>query len=104
MISMDQLKTGLTVFVSDKMAPAIAQPAKRFAMACAAELMIENIDKHPVVAHLGVVDDGQVDIDKLYRVMRKNAKEPIQIKIPVIGEFRFNQADIDTLFTTIMEV
>lgn len=104
MISMDKFKTGLTVFVADKIAPMIGEPAKRFGMVCVAELMIENIDKHPFVAHLGVVDNGQIDIDKLYRVMRKNATEPIPLRIPWFGGFKFNQSDIDTLYHTIMEV
>lgn len=103
MISLEQFKTGLAVFVADKMAPAIAQPVKKFAMTCAAELMIDGIDKHPVVAHLGVLDGGQVDIDKLYKVVRKNATEPLTIQIPWIGNFTFRQSDIDAIYQTIME-
>jgi len=104
MISLDQFKLGLTAYVVDNIAPAVADPLKKFGLCCAAELAIKNIEQNPIVSALGVVHDGKVDIDGLYSVARKYACEPLPVAIPLIGEFRFKQTDIDTIYKTITSI
>lgn len=51
---------------------------------------------------LGVVHGEEIDVDKAYRVIRKQAeREPAVITLPAIGEVKLNVGDVDTIYQLI---
>lgn len=111
MVTLQQVQHGLSQFVSNELTSKMTG-AQKWIFGAGAELYIGNIasifDKlkaHPMVSALGVIDEqDQIDIDKLYQVVLKQADQsPMTIDIPMVGAFTFGRADVEALYRYIKE-
>ena len=64
---------------------------------------IENLNKNPVFAGMGIVKDGKIDIDSLYHELSKHFTDPIPVKIPLLGTATFTKENLDTLYQILIE-
>ena len=63
-----------------------------------------SIMSNPFVRTFAIIDEnGNVDVDGLHRDIRERvrAKGKLEFTIPMFGTFRFTEADIDRLYSTI---
>lgn len=63
-----------------------------------------SIMSNPFVRTFAIIDEnGNVDVDGLHRDIREQvrAKGKLEFTIPMFGTFRFTEADIDRLYSTI---
>ena len=63
-----------------------------------------SIMSNPFVRTFAIVDEnGNVDVDGLHRDIKEQvrAKGKLEFTIPMFGTFRFTEADIDRLYSTI---
>lgn len=64
-----------------------------------AERVYRQIQSIPMIDTLGIIDGENVDIDRLYAILRKQAQRgPATEKIPIIGPITFSAADVDALY------
>ena len=64
-----------------------------------AEGVFQKIRGIPVMETIGIIDGENVDVDRLYAILRKQAQRgPATIKIPLLGPITFNVSDVDALF------
>ena len=58
--------------------------------------VIQNI---PMIDALDIIDGENVDVDRLYAILRKQAQRgPATEKIPFIGPITFSISDVDALY------
>lgn len=68
------------------------------------EQLKASIMSNPFVRTFAIVDEnGNVDVDGLHRDIKEQvrAKGKLEFTIPMFGTFRFTEADIDRLYSTI---
>ena len=64
-----------------------------------AENVYRKIQSIPMIDALGIIDGENVDVDRLYAILRKQAQRgPATEKIPFIGPITFSVSDIDALY------
>lgn len=64
-----------------------------------AENVYRQIQNIPMIDTLGIIDGENVDVDRLYAILRKQAQRgPATEKIPFIGPITFSVSDIDALY------
>lgn len=69
-----------------------------------AESFLDGVMQLPLVKTLGIVDDnGHVDIETVFTELSKQAsKTPATISIPMIGDIKLNNEDVDALYRHIL--
>ena len=107
MVSMDQAKIGLVRYIENDLMPHL-DGIKKIGLGLYTGLAADNAVKmamqykdHPAIAMLNVIDEqGMVDIDKLYNsiIPMFNDGHKETIHVPLIGEFRIDKNDIETLY------
>ena len=107
MVSMDQVKNGLIRYIESDIMPHL-DGIKKIALGLYTGLAADNAVKmalqytqHPAVAMLNVIDEaGNVDIDKLYNAVLPmfNDGHKETIRVPLIGEFRIDRSDVESLY------
>lgn len=107
MVSMDQVKNGLIRYIESDIMPHL-DGIKKIGVGLYTGLAADNAVKmalqyanHPAIAMLNVIDEaGNVDIDKLYKTVIPmfNDGHKEAIKVPLVGEFRIDKNDIETLY------
>lgn len=66
--------------------------------------LAETYGNHPVVAALGVYQDGNVDIDALYNaVVPYMGIDKIPVNIPKVAQIKIGKEDLDLLYKFIKE-
>jgi len=106
MISMNQLKNGISNYLASDVSAKIPDEGKRFMFDVATELMVSSLENyldHPLIGALAVIEGDNVDIDTIYRAAKKRANNPITVRVPLIGNLKFTAADIDRMYQTIMQ-
>lgn len=60
----------------------------------------------PLLEKMGIVIDGEIDLETLYKTLKETAEKQGSIKqnIPLLGEIGFDTSDIDVLYETIKAV
>ena len=97
-------------FIDNELVPAFAG-AEKILVGGAAALMIANMENivqqyaaHPMVAMLGVYNNGEVNIDALYQAFAPRiGAEKIPVKLPMVGTLKIGKAEIDKLYQYIRE-
>ena len=64
-----------------------------------AENVYRQIQSIPMIDALNLIDGENVDVDRAYALLRKQAQRgPATEKIPLIGPITFSVSDIDALY------
>lgn len=64
-----------------------------------AENVYRQIQSIPLIDALNIIDGENVDVDRAYALLRKQAQRgPATEKIPLLGPITFSIADVDALF------
>jgi hypothetical protein len=64
-----------------------------------ADNVYRQIQNIPLIDTLNIIDGENVDVDRLYAILRKQAQRgPATIKIPFLGPITFNVSDVDALY------
>lgn len=110
MVTIDQAMRGLTRFADMEVIPHLPGGKGVGAGIVMALLMdggreeILNLREHPTVKLMRVIDEqGNIDIDRLYNVARPRFEQKMTVTIPFLGDFTFNQNDVDKLYRYIQE-
>lgn len=60
--------------------------------------------EHPAVKLMRVMDEqGNIDIDRLYNAARPKFESKLPVAVPLIGELKFDQNDVDKLYRYMQE-
>lgn len=64
-----------------------------------AENAFRQIRNIPMIEVLGVIDGENIDVDRLYAILRKQAQRgPATVNIRFLGPITFTEADVDSLY------
>lgn len=106
MVTVEQIKAGLGDYLQAKMMPRL-DSKRQFVMGMAYGLCMGRLDaviaaagKNHVVQAMGLIDEnGRVDIDALYNaaIAQMQAQQRLQVDIPLMGSFAFDEADLRDL-------
>lgn len=106
MVTVEQIKAGLGDYLQTKMMPRL-DSKRQFVMGMAYGLCMGRLDaviaeagKNQIVKAMGLIDEsGRVDIDALYNaaIAQMQAQQRLQIDIPLMGAFTFDEADLREL-------
>ena len=59
---------------------------------------------HPAVKLMQIMDEqGNIDLDRLYNAARPKFENKLSVSVPLIGELKFDQNDVDKLYKYIQE-
>jgi hypothetical protein len=66
---------------------------------------IERLKNNEIVKDLGILDDsGNVNVEKMHRYLLEQARKgPVTFTIPMIGAVTLSEADVEKLYTLIMQ-
>lgn len=112
MVSLDQIKRGAAKYIEFEIVSKL--PVwKKWVFGGFANLVLQNIDRvydwlknKELVRVMNVItDDGNINIEEIYRNIRNEAEKTgdAPVNVPLIGEMRFSASDIDVLYQKIME-
>lgn len=60
--------------------------------------------EHPAVKLMQIMDEqGNIDLDRLYNAARPKFENKLSVSVPLIGELKFDQNDVDKLYKYIQE-
>lgn len=60
--------------------------------------------EHPAVKLMRIVDEqGNFDLDRLYSAARPKFENKLAVSVPLIGELKFDQNDVDKLYRYMQE-
>lgn len=106
MVTVEQIKAGLGDYLQAKMMPRL-DSKRQFVLGMAYGLgagrldaLIAEAGKNQIVKAMGLIDEnGRVDIDALYNAAaaQMQAQQRLQIDIPLMGSFAFDEADLREL-------
>lgn len=110
MASIQQIQQGVVRFVDNDLVPAFSG-AEKILVGGAAALMIANMESiiqqyasHPMVAMLGVYNNGDVNIDALYQAFAPRfGAEKIPVKLPMVGTIKIGKQEIEKIYRYIKE-
>ena len=63
-----------------------------------------KLRENPAVKMMQIFDEaGNIDLDKLYNAARPRFENKLTVSVPLLGDMRFDQNDIDKLYRYIQE-
>lgn len=107
MVTLDKVQKGAIKFIENEVTSQMNGWQKLLAETAIGLYMSKLPDKigsllsHPMIQDMGIVKDGEIDIDTVYNEAAKHFDSPIVVNIPVIGNFQFVKADLDVLYNYI---
>lgn len=106
MMTCEQIKAGIGYWLSVKIMPRL-DGKRQFVLGMAYALCAGRMDaliaeagKNQIVKAMGLIDEnGRVDIDALYNaaIAQMQAQQRLEIDIPIIGAFAFDENDLRDL-------
>jgi hypothetical protein len=104
MVTIDQFKRGIDTYFTREVFPKLPE-GKRFVAAFGTALLMDGVDKLPIVKTLGLVtEDGMIDIERAYTAAKSASNvAPLVVEAPIIGTMRFMPNDIDRLYQLILQ-
>ena len=111
MVTMEQIKRGAARYVDEEFTAKLSGWQK-WAVGSYAAMALENLDgmflklgDKPAVRAMGVIDEaGNVDLDRVYTCVKKQAqKGPVTFQAPLLGAVTINELDVDKLYTCILQ-
>lgn len=111
MVTMDRVKRGAAKYIDTEFVNKLTGWQK-WVFGAGSALLIENMEAavgrfqgNEVVKLLGIMgENNTIDVEKLYRYMKREAdKGPITFDAPLLGTVALNAADVEKLYTCIMQ-
>lgn len=111
MVTIDQIKRGAARYLDEEFTKKLSG-WQRWVIGAGGAMMLENLDatfaalrESPAVRALGVLDDaGNVDLDRVYTYVRKEAqKGPVTFSAPLLGAVTLNERDVEKLYACITQ-
>ena len=66
------------------------------------EELFNTLKNNEIVKMLKIVDDDKINVDKIYKELKKQAKKsPVSFSIPMIGTLTLKEEDVDRLYEII---
>ena len=106
MVTVEQIKAGIGDYLQAKIMPRL-DSKRQFVLGMAygmgagkIDALIAEAGKNQIVKAMGLIDEnGRVDIDALYNaaIAQMQAQQQLQIDIPLMGAFTFDEADLREL-------
>ena len=110
MVTIDQAMRGAAKFADNEIIPHLPMGKGIGAGIALARIMdggkaqLLKLRENPAVKMMGVMDeDGNIDLDRLYNAARPRFENKLTVSVPLLGDMRFDQNDIDKLYRYIQE-
>lgn len=103
MVTVDQFKRGADLFFTREIFPKLPEE-KKFLAAFGTALILSTVESNPMIQSLGLIPEaGMIDLEQAYAAAKSAANvAPLIVTLPVIGQMKFGQADIDRLYQTVL--
>ena len=104
-----RVKSGVIAFMDKCVMPKL-DSGKQFVAGFAlslvgqkAEAVVRSLDNVPTIKALGLVDNGNVEVDMLYNAALEQIRKQgrVTVDIPIIGTFAFDENDLNVLIQSI---
>lgn len=110
MVTIEQALRGASRFADNEVIPHLPG-GKGIGAAVALALILDGsrekilaLRENPAVEAMKVMDEsGNIDIDRLYSAARPKLEHGLSISVPLIGDLKFDQNDVDKLYRYIQE-
>lgn len=111
MVSADKFKRGVARYLDEEFTGKMTGWQKWVFGACVA-MYLENLSasterlrNNEVIKNLGIFDDsGNINVEKMHRYLQEQARKgPITFSVPMIGTVTLSDADVEKLYTLIMQ-
>lgn len=110
MVTIDQAMRGAAKFADNEIIPHLPT-GKGIGAGIALALIMDGgkaqllkLRENPAVQMMGVMDEaGNIDLDKLYNATRPRFENKLTVSVPLLGDMRFDQNDVDKLYRYIQE-
>lgn len=110
MVTIDQAMRGAAKFADNEIIPHLPK-GKGIGAGIALALIMDGgkaqllkLRENPAVQMMGVMDEaGNIDIDRLYNAARPRFENKLTVSVPLLGDMRFDQNDVDKLYRYIQE-
>ena len=109
-MQIDKVKRGVARYVDNEIIGQMTDTKSRWVAGGVAALAINNLgntvaqyQNDPLIAMLGVVKDGEVDVEAAYEAFAPRMVEKVSFVLPVVGKLTFERADLDKLMQCIRE-
>ena len=106
----DKIKRGVARYVDNEIIGRMTDSTSRWVAGGVAALAINNLgetakqyEQNPLVAMLGVMKDGDVDVEAAYQAFAPRMVEKVSFVLPVVGRLTFDRSDLDRLMECIRE-
>lgn len=110
MVTIDQAMRGIMRFADTEIIPHMPTGKGVFAGIVIALIMaggkeqVLKLRDNPAVQMMQIFDDaGNIDLDKLYNAARPRFENKLTVSVPLLGDMRFDQNDVDKLYRYIQE-
>lgn len=111
MATVDQIQRGITNFIDVEFAPQLDSAKTRWLVGGMGALLADNVGKvleakrdTAGMALLGIyTENGEVDLEALYKAFAPKMTEPIKFDVPLVGRITIRREDIDRLVQHIRE-
>lgn len=110
-VTIDQAMRGVSRFADMEIIPHLPT-GKGIGVGVALALIMDggrekilSLRENPAIKIMGIMDEqGNIDVDRLYNAARPRFEgNKFPVTIPLLGEFRFDQNDVDKLLNYIKE-
>lgn len=110
MVTIEQTLRGASRFADNEVIPHLPG-GKGLGASIALALILDGsrekilaLRENPAVGFMKLIDEsGNIDIDRLYSAARPKFEHGLNISIPLIGDLKFDQNDVDKLYRYILE-
>lgn len=109
-MQIDRIKRGVARYIDNEIIGQMTDAKSRWLAGGVAALAVNNLgetvkqyEQDPFVAMLGVMKDGDVDIDAVYQAFAPRMVEKVSFVLPIVGKLTFDRNDLDRLMECIRE-
>lgn len=109
-MQIDRIKRGVARYIDNEIIGRMTDTTSRWVTGGIAALAVNNLgetvkqyEKDPFIAMLGVMKEGDVDIDAVYQAFAPRMVEKVSFVLPIVGKLTFDRNDLDKLMECIRE-
>lgn len=109
-VTIDQAMRGVLRFADNEVIPHLPG-GKGIAAGVMLALIMEGskekllaLRENPAVQMMQILDEnGNIELDRLYSAARPRFENKLAVSVPLLGELRFDQGDVDKLYKYMQE-
>lgn len=109
-VTIDQAMRGAVRFADNEIIPHLPG-GKGIGAGIALALIMDGgrsrilaLREHPAVKLMQIMDEqGNIDLDRLYNAARPKFENKLSVSVPLIGDLKFDQNDVDKLYKYMQE-